>query len=187
MWFWSLGVMIVNSYVIYRTFSLANGINKKDLMSHHDFRKSIALHWINQSEVTEEDNESRSSRSASLSSKRSIPRRPIVRMSESVTSSLSRLSNSRAPQNRARRVTSTSMDPVKGKHLVRLDSTLDHIPEGVDKKSKARCMLYRWFGVETQAKILHCVACNVNLCAHCYKIYHTVENLDTCKRVVLNN
>jgi len=69
MWFLSLGVMIVNSYVIYHTFSLANGINKKDVTSHHDFRKSIALHWINQSEVTEEDNESRSLRYASLPSK----------------------------------------------------------------------------------------------------------------------
>ena len=47
-WWWSvlfcsIGVMITNAYVIYLHVNLENGIRKKYLLSHHDFRKAVAL------------------------------------------------------------------------------------------------------------------------------------------------
>ena len=57
-WWWSIlfcsiGVMITNAYVIYLHVNIENGI-KKYLLSHHDFRKAVALSWINPSEQDEE-------------------------------------------------------------------------------------------------------------------------------------
>ena len=45
--------MITNAYVIYLHVNLENGMKKKDLLSHHDFRKVVALAWINPSEKDE--------------------------------------------------------------------------------------------------------------------------------------
>ena len=47
---WGLGVQITNAYVMYKTLNLQAGREKKDLISHHDFRKRIALYWINPEE-----------------------------------------------------------------------------------------------------------------------------------------
>ena len=44
---WGLGVKLTNAYVMYKTLNLHEGRNKKDLISHHYFRKRIALCWIN--------------------------------------------------------------------------------------------------------------------------------------------
>ena len=44
---WGLGVQLTNAYVMYKTLNLHEGRNKKYLISHHDFRKRIALCWIN--------------------------------------------------------------------------------------------------------------------------------------------
>ena len=44
--FWLIGVIITNAYVIYLHVNLENGI-KKYLLLHHDFRKAVALAWIN--------------------------------------------------------------------------------------------------------------------------------------------
>ena len=52
--FWQIGVMITNVYVIYLHVNLENGILKKDLLLHHDFRKSVALARINPREQDEE-------------------------------------------------------------------------------------------------------------------------------------
>ena len=46
-WNWSLGLQLVNAYKIYVNLNLDAGKKMKDLVSHHDFRKSIALAWIN--------------------------------------------------------------------------------------------------------------------------------------------
>ena len=51
--FWSIGVMITNAYMIYLHVNFENGMKKKDLLLHHDSRKSVALAWINPSEQDE--------------------------------------------------------------------------------------------------------------------------------------
>ena len=45
--FWSIGVMLTNAYIMYMKVNMEEyGVAKKDLMTHHDFRKTIALYWI---------------------------------------------------------------------------------------------------------------------------------------------
>ena len=46
--FWGIGVLLTNAYVMYvlvNTFIY--GFNKRQLMPHHDFRRAIAVAWIN--------------------------------------------------------------------------------------------------------------------------------------------
>ena len=42
--FWAFGVLLVNVYVSYKTYMISKG---KWPMSHYEFRKQIALAWIN--------------------------------------------------------------------------------------------------------------------------------------------
>ena len=41
--FWAFGVLVVNVYVSYKTYMISKG---KQPMSHYEFRKQIALAWI---------------------------------------------------------------------------------------------------------------------------------------------
>ena len=45
-WNWSLGVHLVNAYIVYVNLNVQEGKRKEDILSHHDFCKSIALSWI---------------------------------------------------------------------------------------------------------------------------------------------
>jgi hypothetical protein len=40
--------MLVNVYMYYIAVNLAAGLKYKDLLSHHDIRKAVALSWINE-------------------------------------------------------------------------------------------------------------------------------------------
>ena len=180
MWFWALGVMLVNAYIVYKIYQLSRGVDKKDLLSHHDFRKQIALHWINPHGNKQEDQEASSSTSSRSN-----------RANHSSVSSLSSSSQSILPIQRICTPAKTvkfSKEGLRakgGKFQVRLDGTVDHIPLPVSKNSKARCQLHRIFGKETQSRMLYCPGCNVHLCAWCYHPYHNVEDLDSIKKDVL--
>ena len=53
--FWSIGVMLTNAYIMYMKVNMEEyGVAKKDLMTHHDFRKAMALYWINPAEYDQE-------------------------------------------------------------------------------------------------------------------------------------
>ena len=45
-WFWGMGVLMVNSYVEYLNYMLEQGIDRKAILSHYEFQKDIALAWI---------------------------------------------------------------------------------------------------------------------------------------------
>ena len=47
LWSWALGLMLVNSYIMYTKLHLSHGQQKKDLLSHYDFRRAIAIYWTN--------------------------------------------------------------------------------------------------------------------------------------------
>ena len=51
---WLISVMITNAYVIYLHVNLENRIKFIYLLFHHDFRKAVALAWINPREQDEE-------------------------------------------------------------------------------------------------------------------------------------
>ena len=40
--------MLVKSYIMYLKVHLSHGQQKKDLLTHHEFRRVIAIYWINE-------------------------------------------------------------------------------------------------------------------------------------------
>ena len=44
--FWATGVLLVNTYISYKTYMLSKGMQP---MSHYEFRKAIALAWLDPS------------------------------------------------------------------------------------------------------------------------------------------
>ena len=50
-WDWSFGVHLVNTYIMFINQNVQEGQHKKDLLLYHDFRKSIALSWIDPEDV----------------------------------------------------------------------------------------------------------------------------------------
>ena len=70
---------------------------------------------------------------------------------------------------------------------MRLDGT-PHLPVVIPDKSKKslRCQLHRWAdrSYEFKEKIMVCGTCNVSLCLHCYKEFHTLKHKDDLKKHV---
>ena len=169
---WGLGVQITNAYVMYKTLSLHEGKNKKDLISHHDFRKRIALYWINPEECS---NDTCSSAKRSLFSTSSNSRRQRKTQSDNAASvsSMSTISTGviQIKKSRACTVSDNSLLHSSSLSRTRLNKSLDHI-SNIGKPS-ARCALHRWLGYETEKDVHYCTSCNVNLCVPCNRIFHT--------------
>jgi flagellar biosynthesis/type III secretory pathway M-ring protein FliF/YscJ len=44
--FWGIGVIVVNAYVCYREYMKMMGKNKNEILTHYKFREQVALAWI---------------------------------------------------------------------------------------------------------------------------------------------
>jgi hypothetical protein len=47
--FWAFGTLLTNAYVVYIKVNIAEGVDRKQLLSHYEFRKEIALNWLDSS------------------------------------------------------------------------------------------------------------------------------------------
>jgi hypothetical protein len=47
--FWAFGTLLTNAYVVYIKVNIAEGVDRKQLLSHYEFRKQIALNWLDSS------------------------------------------------------------------------------------------------------------------------------------------
>jgi hypothetical protein len=47
--FWAFGTLLTNAYVVYIKVNTAEGVDQKQLLSHYEFRKEIALNWLDSS------------------------------------------------------------------------------------------------------------------------------------------
>ena len=105
-----LGVQIKNAYVMYKTLNMHAGRNKKDLISHHDFRKRIALYWINPEECSN-DTCSGTKRSLLSTSNNSRRRRKTQSDNAASVSSMSTISTGviQMRKSRACTVSNTSL------------------------------------------------------------------------------
>lgn len=178
LWFWGLGVMLVNAYIMYVKFNLSCGINKKDLLSHHEFQKQIALSWIN-----ERYELLLPSRTAHSKWSEPVDSVDITSLATTVSS----LSSATTAKKKCIAFMKNSLNPYVGKLCCCLDRTVDHISVGQPSLHLARCQLHKYFGVETEKKLLYCPGCGVNICGYCYRMYHTIEDLDECKDEVLKH
>mmetsp|Transcript_22657 Transcript_22657/g.25788 ORF Transcript_22657/g.25788 Transcript_22657/m.25788 type:complete len:124 (+) Transcript_22657:862-1233(+) len=118
---------------------------KKNLMSHHDFKKSIALYWIGDNSNKRKDPRNQSTSDDVCQ----IITRPSRSTNSSVISDLTpssyRRSSSSPPtkKRKAIAITKSSLLP-SGIHTIRLKSNVDRFPEPSTKS--ARCNLHWWAG-----------------------------------------
>ena len=137
-WNWSLGLQLVNAYKIYVNLNLDAGKKMKDLVSHHDFRKSIALTWINLLIDTNPSQEI-------VISRKSQRDQEDVSVSSSVTMSTiqSIMRPTRGIKFRTTAVNDASIASTSNLSRLRLDKTLDHMQD-----IRKECSLHRWVGFE---------------------------------------
>lgn len=176
--FWSIGLILTNAYVVYVNASLVYfNKQRKDLISHHDFLKAIALHWISGS--THQDAVAGS----------------FLQYAQSVNTEVSLITNLSLPSAKklkGTRVNDAALDPKNGSLKHRLYSNLDHLPEE-SSSQRPRCALHRWSGggvdlaADVRANVVYCATCNINLCVKCYQTFHTISDIKRCKQSILNS
>ena len=131
---------------------------KKDLISHHDFRKRIALCWINPEEYGNE-NEGGAKRSlfyTNSDSTRQGRRRKTQSDKAASVSSLSAYSNGaiQIKKSRACTVSDTSLLHSSSLSRTRHSTSMDHI--GNIGRPSARFVMHRWLGYETEKNVHYC-------------------------------
>ena len=177
---WGWGVLIVNTYVAYVAANICIWKKqKKNLLTHYNFRKSIALALIAPEELEDNDKASKDTReSVSVG-------RPRKRQVSFVTTR----SVARKPNQKACRVNDKTLDPTQGALQCRLNSNVPHFPhDDVDKiRNKAlRCALHRWVDRDTQIKrdVMVCSTCKVALCVRCFRKFHTESDVNKLRDYV---
>ena len=187
-WWW-IGVMMVNAYVYYVSLNLLAGKAKKNLLSHHDFRRAIALSWIAPDKYSPEVLAllTRKDPPAMSSSTKKRRNNPTNRVS---TTRRNKTKKARSAQpaeeieteedHCARRAVLDDRSlAVGGSMSLRLHAAVTHWP--APTKPRTRCQMHRWLGIEAKNEVMHCKTCNVALCIFCYERFHTYPQLTKIK------
>jgi hypothetical protein len=169
--FWAFGTLLTNAYVVYIKVNIAEGVDRKQLLSHYEFRKQIALNWLDSSYDEPTTNEIKDG-----------PRKKNG--STTLFSSPSSVSTITTASSRANFCTDTSLSE-NGILQCRLDTTLSHLPSKKEG-NRPQCALHSWTGIRKERDILYCRSCNIHLCIDCYEIFHTRSNLVATKEKLTN-
>ena len=83
------------------------------------------------------------------------------------------------------RVTSNSLDPVKGSLNTRLIPHLNHLAQVPMNKKDECCALHRHFtGKQIRSQLLHCSICQVVLCSVCFYLFHAEASPEKMKKKI---
>jgi hypothetical protein len=186
MFFWGFGVLLVNCYVSYKTLCKSEGVIP---MSHYEFRKRIALAWMNPDKYWP----NRFSKKAQNSSAGGTN-------STNTASSQSTLSRKRGPDsldsesssvcNKKKcygvRVTDRNLDPRTGELRNRLGFGPGQHGPVVPSQKYPACALHNWayYGNKdgvVRKQILFCDTCKVSLCVPCWKRFHEIQEVADLK------
>ena len=156
MLFWSVGVLLTNAYNAYLRVNEDEGVTKKSdgLLTHYEFRKSIALYWINPELV-----EKRNHLLGEVVEENSAVARCL-----NFPSTVSTLTGATFDSTSHPQCTPLSDASLKESAALgcRLDRTLPHIPTIAPSK-KVKCSMHRWLGARKEGQLLYCPSCNVHL------------------------
>ena len=132
-------------------------------MSQYEFRRDIAITWLQEGTIT-------------LNQKKR-PASDISSMSSSDSSG------------KARRINDAALDPQNGSLRRRLDDDM-HYPVKADAKRPC-CSLCRWAEQDRDHKmrsnIVSCDKCGVSLCINCFKPFHTISTVSKLRSEVKKN
>ena len=180
--------MLTNIYVMYVTVCDEYDIPKTDRKSHMEFRKDIALAWINPKEYNTELTQAASMKTPTRRRRRRDEDESGVSgitLDSALQSTITASTSRPTKKLKKTRMSDDALDPVAGKLACKLDTTLDHTLIR-PPNSKVRCSVYRWVGVETQKDVILCPSCDVNLCIDCYHIFHHIPNMNMMKKLLTN-
>ena len=160
MFWWGFQVLLVNAYLVYKRVCGLHGVRP---MEHYEFRKDIAMGWIDPTN----HGEGKSAPGYSTPS------------DQETLSTLS--ANSASSSQRRPKVSDSSLLPNKGSLQKRLNCSIGHWPRAIpaDKhRNRPNCQMHKWAtGLQKRGNIVLCADCNVALCLECFGPFHTVYDL----------
>jgi Transposase IS4 len=178
--FWGMGVLMVNAYVAYVKYSLQNGKKKSELLSHYEFRKAIALAWL--------DPDQYDTMTVDVSSiSPAMGKRKHNEVDDSETrvtrgSGGSAKITSFKKIKRSNKVTDASLDPNDGLYCNRLKVFPRHWPVEPYLSKRPKCAFHRWAAdLEEKTHVVMCSECKVHLCIGCFKMFHEETDLKSKK------
>ena len=155
-------------------------------MSQYEFRKSVALAFILN------DNKKSRTSSTETTTTKSVSSCSTSKKSLSVAESRGRRVNQQDnphSKRKAKRFNDKTLNPMTGSLSDRLNPVYNHLPENnvAEQRNKSlRCQLHRWTdrNIEYKNNVMVCTHCNVSLCLHCYKAFHTIKHVKELKKFV---
>ena len=194
-WLWGFGVLLVNAYVYYKKVMEEAGVPKKEWLSHYEFRKAIALAWVQSDEPSIKQRRKANlpanvtvltkRKVAPLDSGRSKRRKSLGDFGSQRTTPLPiAKSNTEAKSTsgkKAAAIKDSSLSAITGPFSRPLDLTVGHWI--VEVPNRPKCALHRWAsGLEETKNVFACSFCCVTLCAYCFTVFHTEKNEDLIKK-----
>ena len=176
-------LLVTNAYICYCKVCDEHNIPKKHRRSHLEFRKDLAMAWINEDYFMHylETNKLPQKRKAAETVCSPLTLDTEIQSVGTSTSSRTRNKDSVAAVSKRRctAITDTSLDPQNGSLKCRLSRFgFDHMQDKpTNRKDKTRCQLHRWLGYEYCKHVSFCRACNVNLCISCYRLFHNERDI----------
>jgi hypothetical protein len=143
--FWAFGTLLTNTYVVYIKVNIAEGVDRKQLLSHYEFCKQIALNWLD------------SSYEPTKNEIKDGPKRKKTDLS-SMFPSPSSVSTITTVSSRADFCTNSSLSENGLLQCRLLDTTLSHLPSK-KKGNRPQCALHSWTGIRKERDILYCRSC----------------------------
>ena len=158
---------MTNAYVMYKKYFL---IHDRKPISHYEFRKAIAMAWINPKENWPDDGDRKKRR------RDEDEVRPRRRRTGTGTGSNADQSSE---TKRSVAFTDATLDSRQGllKHQLEVDG---HWPKAIfPHKKDVSCQMHRWGRArKVRAKLLTYMKCNVTLCIDCFYLFHMKEDLN---------
>ena len=186
--FWGIGTLLTNAYVVYKKVNELEGVEAKHLLTHYEFRKDIALYWINPQRTaspataTANSDCGRSAGTSMTSSRRKRPRLLFTSPNSVVSTLTVPTTVSTGTPSTSSTVSDASLD-VNGSLNCRLNRTLDHYPRPAAEMR--RCALHMWCGkMRVESTLLYCKTCNVTVCSECYRLFHVEADLVEKKKEI---
>ena len=182
LWLFGIQVSVVNAYVAYSAMCIQlYNMNKKEILTHYEFQKYLALALINEEKWGPHSENWR---------------KVLTKKGKGVA-----YSNEYQPMEKpnkdtiqATRINEQTLDPITGKLRNRLcyggPHNLRHIPVKCSQREPL-CALHRFaFGRENssgklRAQCMWCNDCNVILCISCFEKFHIVKNPKQLKAEVI--
>ena len=156
--------MLTNAYIVYLKVNEEAGIEKKKLLSQHDFRKEIAMTWISPKYYDD------------------YKGKQVKRKTREITS-FSSVSMQSLESRTCNRITNDDALLPLGKLGCRLDVEKDHLPMAKAGPTN-QCAMHRWScGEEVYSMVSFCPTCKVNLCIDCYRPFHYDRDLVNNKKL----